>query len=108
MKAVAATGNEIIVVVAFAAIIAAGLGYWMSPSKETFEEPSPVKKKAKVKKVVAEVGPGWASGRWLGEGDFHFADKMKHPFADQPQYAGHPFHMEDLDQAPPGPRLPLR
>jgi hypothetical protein len=109
MKAAPATGNEIIAVVVFAAVIAFGIGYAMNPKSFWREEVQEVVvvKPVKVKKVVADVGPGWASGRWLGEGDFHFAEKMRHPFADQPRYAGHPFHMRDMDHAPPGPRLPM-
>ncbi len=108
MRATPATGNEIIAVVAFAAIIAVGIGYILNPANLTVEtkEEKVVAKPVK-KKETFVVGPGWGGGRWLGGGDFHFAEKMQHPFADQPRYAGHPFHMKDMDHAPPGPRLSL-
>jgi hypothetical protein len=104
MRADVATGNEILVIVMFAALIAASIAYILKPAEKEVVVEKPV---VKVKKVVTELGPGWASGRWLGEGDFHYAEKMRHPFADQPRYAGHPFHAQDLDHAPPGPRLPM-
>jgi hypothetical protein len=104
MRVEVATGNEILTVVMFAALIAAAIAY-------IFRSPEPVEKvvvvEKPVKKVVREIGPGWGSGRWLGEGDFHYAEKMRHPFADQPRYAGHPFSTQDLEYAPPGPRLPM-
>ena len=105
MRAEAATGNEIMVVCIFAAAIAAGIAYVMNPPMEV-KKVEVVKPKPRVKKV-ADIGPGWASGRWLGSGDFQNAEKTQHPFADQPRYAGHPFHMRDLDQASPGPKLPM-
>ncbi len=73
----------------------------------TKDLPPPPKPKAKP--AMWELGgaaPGWTSGRWLGEGDFVHADHTRHPFYNQPRYAGHPFHstreqMPQARQAPP-------
>jgi hypothetical protein len=90
MRAPPATNNELFVVLGVAACIAAAILYWQTP--KTPVEPVRVQPQPVVapKWEFGGMGPGWASGRWLGEGDFVHHDKMEHPFRDQPHYSGHP------------------
>jgi hypothetical protein len=89
------------------AVIAAAIVY-VQTYKPKVQQPvvvvqQPVKPKVVVKPARWEqegVGPGWASGRGLGEGDFKFFGQMDHPFGNQPRYSGHPMQAQPLPWAP--------
>ncbi len=102
-----------------AAFIAAVIIYVQTPKQPLVQQPQPVvvvKQPREPRVVVVKptqwefggTAPGWTSGRWLGEGDFKHFGHMDHPFGQQPHYAGHPFHQQELPTAPHGPYGPPR
>jgi hypothetical protein len=100
MRAPPATNNELFGVLGLAAFVAAAILYWQTPKPQQEQQPQPQQpqvvvqvQKQEVKPARWElggVGPGWASGRWLGEGDFVHQGYTEHPFRHQPPHSGHP------------------
>jgi hypothetical protein len=111
MRAPTASNNELMSVLGIGAVIAAAIVYVQTYKPKAVQPvvvaQKPVKPKVVVKPARWEqegVGPGWASGRGLGEGDFKFFGQMDHPFGDQPRYSGHPMQAQPLPWAPRPPK----
>jgi hypothetical protein len=105
MRAPPATNNELFAVLGVAAFVAAAILYWQTPKQAPVQpvvvvQPQPQVVTTPAKWGLGGVGPGWASGRWLGEGDFVHHGQMDHPFRDQPHHSGHPLPPPTLPQAP--------
>jgi hypothetical protein len=106
MRAPPANNNELFAVLGFAAFLAAAILYWQTP--KTKQQPNSVVIVQKQPDVAVRpaqwnlggAGPGWASGRWLGEGDFAHHGRMDHPYSHQPSFSGHPMGMQPLPTAP--------
>ena len=111
MRAAPATTQELVGILGFAALIAAVLFYFQTPAQQPVvvvpvSEPAPTVILRPTDWRYGGVGPGWASGRWLGEGDFKHFGRMDHPFGQKPHYAGHPTHLPAMPRASPGPPAP--
>ncbi len=95
MRAPPANNNELFAVLGFAALMAAAILYWQTPKAQPVQPIVLVQPKEEVIVTPATwglggAGPGWASGRWLGEGDFKHHGRMDHPYGHQPHFSGHP------------------
>lgn len=123
-----AANNELFSILGACALIGAAIWYFQTPKQEPKKQVVVVQQKPAVVVKPARweqegVGPGWASGRGLGEGDFKHFGQMDHPFGNQPRYhvhspqlgefdsqtslAGlreHPMHLPALPNAPRPPR----
>ncbi len=110
MRAPPATNNELFAVLGLAAFVAAAILYWQTPKAQpkpvVIVQPQPQVAVIPAKWELGGTAPGWASGRWLGEGDFVHHGRMDHPYRHQPAFSGHPGPFQGQGPMQPLPTAP--